>query len=262
MNFRISPNRDNWVFQISILCVVLGMLLAAALKTQWNIRNSSGIPTTRFTGLAQALLDEKDRNKLLREEIVDLRSKVDKYESVQGKDTTKTKILSDELQKVKFMAGLIPAEGKGVEITLRDSPKRLPIDSDPEITQFYIVHDADLRDFVNELVANGAEAVAISDKSTTQRFTSKTAIRCVGGVIKVNDVPMGPPFVITAIGPPDLLKGAFEMQGGLLDNFRFIDGLTKSMVQIKKKDNLSVPAYSGNTSSIYAVPSNDTEGDN
>lgn len=259
MNFRLDPKRDGWIIQISALCVVLGMLLAAALKTQWSIRNSSGIPTTRFSGLAQALLDEKDRNKLAREEIIDLRAKVDKYEMASGKVTTKSQLLSDELQKVKFMAGLTPAYGKGVVITLRDSPKRPPSNADPNLVQFYVIHDSDLRDFVNELIANGAEAVAISDKSSTQRVIAKTAIRCVGGVIKINDVPMGPPFAVTAIGPPDLLSGAIEMRGGLMDNFRFIDGLAKSMVQIRAKDDLVVPAYSGNTSLIYATP-NQTSG--
>lgn len=259
MNLRLDPKRDGWIIQISVLCIVLGMLLAASLKTQWSIRNSSGIPTTRFSGLAQALLDEKDRNKLAREEIIDLRAKVDKYEMAQGKGTNKSQILSDELQKVKFLAGLTPAYGKGVEITLRDSPK-LPPSDDPSIVQIYLVHDSDLRDFVNELIANGAEALAISDKTSTQRIIGKTAIRCVGGVIKINDVPMGPPFVITAIGPPDLLSGAMQMRGGLMDNFRFTTGLTKSMVQIKVKDNLSVPAYSGNTSQMYATPSQQSAG--
>lgn len=260
MNLRLDPKRDGWIIQISVLCIVLGMLLAASLKTQWSIRNSSGIPTTRFSGLAQALLDEKDRNKLAREEIIGLRAKVDKYEMAQGKGNTQSQILSDELQKVKFLAGLTPAYGKGVEITLRDSPKRPPAEADPNLVQFYVIHDSDLRDFVNELVASGAEALAISDKSSTQRIIGKTAIRCVGGVIRINDVAMGPPFVITAIGPSDLLSGAIEMRGGLMDNFRFIDGLAKSMVQIKVKDNLSVPAYSGNTSQMYAAPTQKSSG--
>ncbi|MHB1455410.1 MAG: DUF881 domain-containing protein [Armatimonadota bacterium] len=260
MNLRLDPKRDGWIIQISVLSIVLGMLMAASLKTQWSIRNSSGIPTTRFSGLAQALLDEKDRNKLAREEIISLRAKVDKYEMAQGKGNSQSQIISNELQKVKFLAGLTPAYGKGIEITLRDSPKRPPSDADPNMVQFYVIHDSDLRDIVNELVANGAEAIAISDKASTQRVIGKTAIRCVGGVIKINDVPMGPPFVITAIGPSDLLSGAMEMRGGLLDNFRFIDGLAKSMVQIITKENLSVPAYSGNTSQMYAAPSQESQG--
>lgn len=254
MKLRLDPKHDKWIIQISIMSIVLGMLLAAALKTQWSIRNSSGIPTTRFSGLAQALLDEKERNKLAQKEILELRAKVDRYEAASGTVNAKSQLLLDELQKVKFFAGLTPAYGKGVEITLRDSPKAPPSDADPNLLQFYVIHDSDLRDFVNELVANGAEAVAISDKSSTQRYVSKSAIRCVAGIIRVNDVPMGPPFIITAIGPAELMAGAIQMRGGLLDNFRFIEGLAKSMVQIKIKEDLSVPAYSGNTSMIYASP--------
>lgn len=254
MNMRFDPEHDKWIISITIMSVVLGMLLAAAFKTQWSIRNTAGIPTTRFSGLAQALIDEKSRNKEMQKEILTLREKISDYEAKSGTVTEQSRLLNEELQKVKFMAGLTPATGKGVEITLRDSPKSPPADADPNLLQFYVIHDSDLRDFVNELIANGAEAIAISDKSSVQRVIGKTAIRCVAGVIKINDVPMGPPFVITAIGPANLLSGAIEMRGGLLDNFRFIDGLAKTMVQIRIKDNLTIPAFSGNTSLIYASP--------
>lgn len=248
MSALFDMKRSGWVWQVTTLSLVLGMLLAAALKTQQNVKRISGIPTTRVSGLAQLLLDEKERNKLLRMEITDLRAKGEEYEQVLGEGTSRTQLLSDELQRAKFLAGLAPAEGAGVEVVLRDSPKGPRAEAELELLQEYIVHDLDLRNFVNELLANGAETIAIND----QRIIAKSAIRCVGGVIRVNDVPMAPPFAITAIGPPTVLESGLKMPGGIIDQFRILEGLSGNMVQVKKKNHLTVPAYSGSTLFKYA----------
>lgn len=250
----LGAKTERWIWQVTMLSVVLGMLLAAALKTQQNFKRVSGIPTTRVSGLAQLLLDEKDRNRLLQKEVNEQRSKVDAYERALGEDGNQTGILKKELQKSKLLAGLLPAEGPGVEVTLQDFPKAIPPNSEPELNQEYIIHDWDLRMFVNELFASGAEAVAISDGDSTQRIISSTPIRCDAGVIRVNRVPMASPFIIAAIGPPNALKSTLEMNNGAIGQFRFIEGLTKSMVKVKTSKRVSIPAFSGSTSFIYATP--------
>jgi len=254
----LDPKRSGWILQVTLLSLVLGMLLAAALKTQQSVRSSSGIPTTRFSGLAQALLDEKEKNKLLRDEITDLRAKIDKYEQARGKETTEAKLLTEELQWVKLLAGLISVEGKGVEVMLQDYPGAIPADTPAVFRDDYIIHDMDIRDIVNELFANGTEAISISDRDTEQRIIASTAIRCVGGSLQINHVDMASPFTITAIGPPNTLEAGLKMPNGILDNWRPIEGLASQMVKIKRKDHVVVPAYSGNTSSLflYAGPLN------
>lgn len=250
----LGVRRERWIWQVTVLSVVLGMLLAAALKTQQNVKRVSGIPTTRFSGLAQLLLDEKDRNRLLQKEVREQRAKVDAYERAIGQGGTETEILKKELEKYKLLAGLLPAEGPGVEVTLRDYPKEIPSNSKPELNQEYIIHDYDLRVFVNELLASGAEAIAITDADSTQRIIANTPIRCDAGVIRVNRVPMASPFTITAIGPPNALKSTLEMNNGAIVQFRFIEGLADSMIKVKTAKRLVIPAYSGSTSFLYATP--------
>lgn len=250
----LGVKREGWLWQVTLLSVMLGMLLAAALKTQQTVKRVSGIPTTRFSGLAQLLLDEKERNQLLQKEVREQRAKVDAYERVLGEGGNETEVLKKELQKSKMLAGLLPAEGPGVEVTLQDYPKAIPPDSEPELNQEYIIHDYDLRTFVNELLASGAEAVAISDADSSQRIVAVTPIRCDAGVIRVNRVPMASPFTITAVGPPNALKSVLEMKNGAIVQFRFIEGLTKSMVRVRTVKHLEIPAFSGSTSFIYATP--------
>jgi uncharacterized protein YlxW (UPF0749 family) len=247
----LKVKTGNWVWQVTILSFVLGMLLAAALKTQIMVKTASGIPTTRFSSLAQVLLDEKDHGKLLQAEITDLRSKLDKYETSRGQDTAKAKLLSSELKDTKLLAGLVPVEGEGVEVTVRDVPGGPPSGTPAVLQAEYIVHDIDLRNIVNELFANGAEAISVSDGDTEQRIIAVTAIRCVGGPIQVNRVPMSPPFLVKAIGPQSTMAGGLKMPNGLIDNWHALPGLGRKMIKIKKSNQITVPAFSGNTSSLF-----------
>lgn len=247
----LNVKSSSWVWQVTMLSFILGMLLAAALKTQIMVKTASGIPTTRFSSLAQVLLDEKDRSKLLQAEITDLRAKLDKYEASRGQDTAKAKFLSSELKDTKLLAGLVPVQGEGVEITLCDVPGGPPSGTPAVLQAEYIIHDIDLRNIINELFANGAEAVSVSDGDTEQRIIAVTAVRCVGGPIQVNRVPMSPPFLVKAVGPPGTMAGGLKMPNGLIDNWHALPGLGRKMVKIKKSSQITIPAFSGNTSSIF-----------
>jgi uncharacterized protein YlxW (UPF0749 family) len=248
----ISPfglKRSSWLWHVTLLSFVLGMLLAAALKTQQTIKFKSGLPTTRFPALARAWADEKERNETLQKEITDLRAKLNRYEQTLGAGGSTSGVLSDELQNARFQAGLLQAEGPGVIVTLQDSNRRPPSDASPELMDDYNIHDYDIRDFVNELLASGAEAIAVND----QRIIASTSIRCAGTRILINNAPMSPPFIITAIGPAADMENGLRMRGGVVDMFRIMEDLS-DMVKIERSGNLGIPAYSGSTHFNYAKP--------
>ena len=95
-----------------------------------------------------------------------------------------------------------------------------------------MVHDSDLRSVVNELFSAGAEAIAIND----QRLVANSSIRCVGPTVLVNSERLAPPYKIAAIGKPDVLQSALDMQGGALD----IEGLFMlDMIKIEKEPDVS-----------------------
>lgn len=245
----LGLKKSSWIWHVTLLSMVLGVLLAAALKTQRTIRTGSGVPSTRWTVLARALADEKERNQMLEGEIKDLRGQLSRYETALGQGGSQTGLLSDELRDAKFAAGLSAARGEGVEVILQDSKKRPPEDASPELTDDYNIHDYDIRDFVNELLASGAEAIAVNE----QRIIANTSIRCVGPTIQINNAPMAPPFVIAAIGPADDMETALTMRGGVVDQFRILDDLT-DMVKIRRKKDIVIPAFSGSTRYRYAQP--------
>ena len=251
----LGLKKSSWIWHVTLLSMALGVLLAAALKTQQTIRTGAGIPSTRWTVLARSLADEKERNGVLESEIKDLRAKLNQYESALGGGGSQTGLLRTELRSAQVQAGLVAVKGEGVQVTLQDSRKKPPLDASPELMDDYNIHDYDIRDFVNELLASGAEAIAVND----QRIIANTSIRCVGPTIQINNAAMAPPFVITAIGPAEDMDAALKMRGGVLDMFRVMDDLS-DMVKIIKRKDLVVPAYSGSTRYRFAHPVEPAEG--
>jgi uncharacterized protein YlxW (UPF0749 family) len=130
------------------------------------------------------------------------------------------------------LAGLAPAAGPGVRITLDDAPSMKKAELTPE--RLY-VHARDLLMLRNELFAAGAEAVSINGL----RMAANSAIRCVGPVILINNTPVAPPYVIEAAGDPDVLKPAMLMMGGL------VDALSREnlRVNLTREKNLKIPVY-------------------
>lgn len=235
----ISPpvRGKTWVFQVTALCIVLGMVLALALKTQRQAA-SQGVPTSG-PALQSAYRVLKQQNQQLEKDLAEAKIQVEKLASRRISAGTAMQQMLDES---KMLAGTVPVQGPGIVVTLQDSPKR-PADARQEIIQDYIVHDRDIRDVVNELFAAGAEAISVNG----QRLVATSSIRCVGPVVLVNTTQVGAPFVIKAIGNPEALESALKMPGGIYDDLDAWD-----MITITREHDIHIPGYTGSTRFNYA----------
>ena len=254
MSVLIVPSHRHkpWLTQITILSVIMGGLLALSLKTQDKIRRDL-VGNTSTSAMAEAYTKQRDENNELRKRVAQLLTQNRKYTEAMASDGgNSTKVVAQELQKIQTLAGLTPVTGPGVIVTLRDSKKQ------PEkpqgitdaawqgMTADYLIHDANIRDVVNELKNAGAEAISINE----QRVVSSTAIRCVGNNVHVNAVPTaGSPVVIRAIGDPDLIQSGLLMRGGIKDHF-----VDPEMINVDKATLLTLPAFSGATPLRFAKP--------
>lgn len=247
-----SSHHKPWLTQITILSMIMGGLLSLSLKTQDRIRRDP-VGNSSASVLAEAYAKQRDENIELRKQVSQLRNQNQIYTAVMATDGgNSTKVIAQELQKVNTLAGLTPVTGPGVIVTLRDSkkqPEKPAGMSDPawqELTADYLIHDANIRDVVNELKNAGAEAISIND----QRVVSSTAIRCVGNNVHVNAVPTaGSPVIIKAIGDPDLIQSGLMMRGGIKDHF-----VDQEMISVDKATVLTLPAFSGATPLRFAKP--------
>jgi uncharacterized protein YlxW (UPF0749 family) len=250
--FPSVRSRTTWILWVTALSLVLGGLLAASLKTQRDLRSRFGLtPGVRGGGFMAALSVQADTNRELQAEIAKLRKKNSEWEERFASGAGQEQTLLSELQDVRVLAGLAPVKGPGVIVTLQDSkgtPKELTTglnaETVREIQQAGIVHDSDIRLVIDELFAAGAEAVAVRD----QRVVARTAVRCVGPSILINDTKMASPFVIKAIGNSKEIMSALRTPGGLLDG----EFASWGMIKAELADEVALPPYTGSTRIEYA----------
>ncbi|OPZ86473.1 MAG: hypothetical protein BWY76_00938 [bacterium ADurb.Bin429] len=225
------PKAQPWMLPVTIVCLALGMLVAFMLK----VSAPKKLDTTNMTRdqlIALYAKEMSDHEQLLAE-YEKLR---EKYDRMVDSATTDQKLRA-ELQKViddlRVRAGSTAVTGPGIVVIIDDT--KLALQNPPDINvNPLLTHDVDLLQVVNELRAAGAEAISIND----QRVAGSSAIRCVGPAINVNNKAVSAPFVVRAIGKPDVLYGAINMPFGILDQLRQMN----TQVEVSKREKLTIPA--------------------
>jgi len=226
-----------WVWQVTALCVILGMLTALSLKTQ-RLAIETNEPT-RPAALRAAYRILKTQNVELEKELSDYKVRLERMvKRPQSKDFQR---LFDE---IKMIAGTVAVHGPGIVVVLRDSPLRTPSESQ-EVVNDHIIHDYDIRGIVNDLFVAGAEAISVNG----QRLIATSSIRCVGPVVLVNSTQVAPPFIIKVIGKPETLEGALKLPMGTADALFLLD-----MIEVTKEPDIVVPAYTGSTRFNFIKP--------
>lgn len=222
---------------IMVVCLVLGIMLSVQFRNSQN--SNENLRGTRSDELMYKLNTATQERDALAKEVISLREKI---ANVKNNDNA-TAGIQEELRKSNMAAGLVPVEGPGIVVTLNDSPRPLQADEDPNAL---IIHDKDILRIVNELKASGAEAIAIND----ERITAMSEIRCAGSTILVNTNKIGPPFVIKAIGDPQMLESGLSIKGGIVEELKYYS----LQVQIQKSNQLELPAYNGAIKFKYSSP--------
>jgi len=125
---------------------------------------------------------------------------------------------------VSFDLALAPMVGPGITVEIDDS----------DAHQGTVLHDQDLLVLVNELWAADAEGIAING----QRLSTASPIRCTGPTVRVNDVALGTPFRIDAVGSPDALRSALRLPNGVVAELDLV-GIE---VKVDRSDRVELPS--------------------
>jgi uncharacterized protein YlxW (UPF0749 family) len=177
---------------IAAVTFALGLLVVVQLRTQASSAAFAGLSSQDLTVLV-ANLDA--RNDQLRSEVATLEREL----AVRDQNTQRGEASIDELRadlrRVRLYAGLDPASGPGVSITIRG-----PIDG-PSV-----------EDLVNELRNAGAEAMAIEGVRLVPGVVATGAV----GAVTVGALDLGDQFTLDAIGAPDKLTGSLTRPGGII----------------------------------------------
>jgi uncharacterized protein YlxW (UPF0749 family) len=242
--FAFPVKNRPWFWQITLLSVILGGVLALSLKTQDRLRREQ-LPNMRPNQIALAYARLNDTVQDQKKTISEMQQKIEAYRNAISQDSGKAGVLAADLDRASLLTGQKSVMGSGVIVILKDAeaknvPPKDPGMSDEDyigMTHDYIIHDSDIQRVVNELKAAGAEAIAIND----QRVVAMTSIRCVGPVVHVNSIATtGSPVRIQAIGDAKALMSGLQMTGGIVGTFGDI-----SMISIEKSESIILPAYTG-----------------
>lgn len=147
-----------------------------------------------------------------------------------------------QLSAAELAAGEVAVTGPGLSVTL-DEPAPPSASQSPgrggttPVSAAHILTDRDIRSVVNELWADGAEAISVNDV----RLTPTSAIRFAGEAVLVDFQAISPPYTIRAIGDPDTLATGFAMSE-VASRYQTLSSAVGIRFAFDEKDSLTLPA--------------------
>lgn len=228
---------------ITIICVVLATAITLQIRT---MKKENSVVSQAFANseLKDSLLEWKEKSENAEKDLEKSAKELEEIRQASTTNDNSAEEKQEELKKYNQLLGLTDVKGNGIIITVSDSSN----DNTAIDLSSLIVHDADLRNLVNELANAGAEAISIND----ERIVSSTCITCAGNVIQINGNKVGSPFVIKAIGNQESLYGAITRPGG----YTYMLKARSIQVESKKASNIEISKFTGALTQKYMKSTN------
>ncbi|MBD8025859.1 DUF881 domain-containing protein [Ureibacillus sp. Re31] len=209
-------------FIVLIVCITTGFIIGYSYNLTKDKEKMNNSYVDQEESYREDLIEQQERNKELAEELSDLQEQIRNVEKNFAKNEGQYKDLIEDAEKLRLQLGLIPVEGEGIKVTLKDNVY------DPNSTNpnDYIVHESHVLSVINELKISGAEAISING----QRLKSNSYIKCNGPVITIDGHQFPAPFVIEAIGNSETLLSSLKIVGGVFDQL-LMDNIVVTMEQ-------------------------------
>lgn len=175
----------------ALLCALLGFSLVVQVRQT----SQAGLTNLRESDLVRILNEVTERNNRLQEEtrrLEQTRAQLGGNDPAVAAEQTRR-----QAQEVAILAGTVPVQGPGVEVTIAAAPGSLRAD--------------DVVDLVQELRGAGAEAISVN----AVRVVAQTAFLDGQGGIQIDSSVITAPFVVRAIGNATSLSTALELPGGV-----------------------------------------------
>ena len=223
---------------LGIMCLLLTVAISVQVRTM-NSANSTVSKTLADNDLRDQVLKMKEKFDNTSNGLINAQKELEKVRQGATKDDETAETKERELTENNMILGNTDVTGEGVEIILADA---VNISSSLSASE-QIIHYGDIQDVVNELRNAGAEAIEVNG----QRIVNTSAITCEGNIIKINGERIGSPFIIKAIGSKELLYGALERAGSILDWIREAGNIAT----VTKKDSIIINRFTGVISHEY-----------
>ncbi|ADG06648.1 DUF881 domain-containing protein [Kyrpidia tusciae] len=220
--------RQKLILYVSLAMVffVLGWLLTVQYRSLHSGGNTA--VSQGASEVVHQLEAVKARNQQLESQVQDIQKQIDGIEKQYGGNLASFEQMRMDLDRARILAGA-PVSGPGVTVTL-DNGRGTQTGADRRAV---VVEEWDVVRLVQELLAGGAEAVAVNG----QRWAIVDSPAPDSAPVHLHA-----PYQIQAIGDPGVLMTALSMRGGILDWLQQ-RGLTVSTP--KAVNTLHLPGYDG-----------------
>ncbi len=238
--------RDHLGRNISLL--VAGLTLGLLVSLSWHrpTLNFAAETTARSGRIWHSVDRLEAEQQELRATLMELRRELAEQQQAAGASTNRLQALQAELVRQQLLAGMVAVRGPGVTVLLDDSDTQIPAGADPNQ---YIIHEYDIRDLVNVLWMAGSEAISIND----ERLVNHSSIYCVGSTVMVNDTRLSPPYLVQAIGNPQVLAD-YVRNPSYLQSLKEKQRLYGLRFEVRLMNGVTLPAYSGGFLVQHARP--------
>jgi uncharacterized protein YlxW (UPF0749 family) len=217
-----------------LVFMVLGIVLAVQLRSTLYSKNQAAAQSMSLDDLLEQIAAETNEIERIRKEIEENLTLKENY-ILSYIESEGSQPLPDNRLEVLSKAGLTDVKGPGITIRLDDAPARkegTPVD-------WLIIHDQDIKIILNELKKAGAQAISING----ERVVATSEQICAGPTILINGSRYPVPYVINAIGDPDVLFENISMSDRIAEMVEY-----DIRVEIAKSKEIIIPKFIGGAS--------------
>ena len=232
-------NRKVYIYYLFILAAIIGFITAVQLKS--NITYQGIITIPKLLDLQNEIHNVEVENKQLKDSIRKDAMRLAEYKASVENTGSAFGIMQNELEKAMNYSNYNRVQGPGIIMTMNDSQQEI---AEGEDIAWYLIHDIDILEIVNELKMAGAEAISING----ERVTPTTSIRCGGPTINIDGKRHTVPFVIKAIGDPKTLEASALAPDSYIELYMEYTGI---QVEIQKVEKLIIDGYEGKNKIRY-----------
>jgi uncharacterized protein YlxW (UPF0749 family) len=211
----VRPGRGQVIAAVILFVVALGGVMQVKSTDAGEAYESA-----RQDDLVQILDGLNSESRRLTEEIEDLENTRESLRSGADRSRVARSEAQHRVDDLGILAGTVPAEGQGVRLTVTDPHDKL--------------RPALMIEAVQELRDAGAEAIEINDEV---RVVASTSFAGTAGAITADDVEVGTPVVIEAIGDSDSLASGASFRGGFVDQ---VAATAEGEVTISKRSKVTI----------------------
>jgi uncharacterized protein YlxW (UPF0749 family) len=211
---------------IGVLTLLLGFAFAVQVRTTDDGQDLAG---AREEDLVRILDDLTGREDRLRQQIAEQRVLLGELGSSDSQSEAALAEARERSEALGILNGTLPAQGPGLEMTIRDPADRVPA--------------AILLDAIQELRGAGAETMQVDGV----RVGVSTAVSGNPGDLALDERPVEAPYVFRVIGSPQDMATAMNIPNGVMDKVRLRDGtvdlVPSDLVVVDALRPLDAPQY-------------------